>query len=106
MPEEKASQIWQRILQLGPVVFEAIQDHETQREHQPWEPHNAQTDYLGLDVMIEERDGELVPVIIEVNDHESGGQLQLGEDTAPLILQMNFTPTNGALPFGFGCKPC
>lgn len=39
----------------------------------------AQSDMIGLDVMIENRNGKLVPVIIEVNDHDSGGQFNLDQ---------------------------
>ena len=43
------------------------------------EPYQAQTDMIGLDVMIERRGGKLVPVVIEVNDHDAGGQYNLDQ---------------------------
>ena len=39
----------------------------------------AFSDYLGLDVMVEVKDGKVVPFVIEVNDKDSGGQWQLDQ---------------------------
>jgi carnosine synthase len=63
----------------GADALAAIADYEKNFERKDGEPYQAQSDMIGLDVMIERRDGKLVPVIIEVNDHDSGGQYNLDQ---------------------------
>ena len=74
LTQQEADEMWQRMCQLGPRTFEAMKKHEAQRKQEEQEPHKAQTDFVGLDVMLEIRDGVIVPVVIEVNDHEAAGQ--------------------------------
>jgi hypothetical protein len=76
---EETQQLWKRFVDLGPPTFQCIKEHEAKRRHASVEPYDAQTDCLGLDVMVEYRQGILTPVIIEVNDQESGGQNYLDE---------------------------
>ena len=59
---------------LGEQAMLALMEAEGERERKSGEPFQAQTDYIGLDVMVVVRDGKLVPKVIEVNDHDSGGQ--------------------------------
>ncbi|MBI4349296.1 MAG: ATP-grasp domain-containing protein, partial [Elusimicrobia bacterium] len=67
-----------KVVAMGPAAFAAIDENERRRTRKPGEPYQAQTDLIGLDVMIARRaDGTLEPVIIEVNDHDSGGQYNL-----------------------------
>jgi carnosine synthase len=40
-------------------------------------PQGARTDFIGLDVMLHRRGEDIVPMVIEVNDLDSGGQMQL-----------------------------
>ncbi|PIP81719.1 MAG: hypothetical protein CO113_12155 [Elusimicrobia bacterium CG_4_9_14_3_um_filter_62_55] len=40
-------------------------------------PEGARTDFIGLDVMLHRKGGEIIPMVIEVNDLDSGGQMQL-----------------------------
>ncbi len=61
----------------GEDALLAIAEYEKKFERKDGEPYQAQSDMIGLDVMVEKRDGKLVPVIIEVNDHDSGGQFNL-----------------------------
>ncbi len=61
----------------GEDALAAIADYERTFKRKDGEPYQAQSDMIGLDVMIERREGKLVPVIIEVNDHDSGGQYNL-----------------------------
>jgi hypothetical protein len=82
LDERSARELDAEVRALGPAVFGAIAAHEKTRARKDGEPYQAQTDLIGLDVMIERRvDAEgrvkLVPVVIEVNDHDSGGQYNL-----------------------------
>ena len=63
--------------EMGANALKAIAEYEAQLPRKDGEPYQAQTDMIGLDVMIENRGGKLVPVVIEVNDHDSGGQFNL-----------------------------
>ena len=63
----------------GEDALAAIAAYERTFERKEGEPYQAQSDMIGLDVMIERRGGKLVPVIIEVNDHDSGGQYNLDQ---------------------------
>ncbi len=65
---------------MGADALLALAANEAGRELKDGEARQAQTDYIGLDVMVE-RDaaGRLVPKIIEVNDHDAGGQWQLDQ---------------------------
>jgi carnosine synthase len=65
---------------LGATMLKAIMKMEKSMKREDGESYQAQTDLIGLDVMIEKRGNTLVPVMIEVNDHDSGGQFNL--DTA------------------------
>lgn len=61
----------------GADALAAIAAYEKTLPRKEGESYQAQSDMIGLDVMIENRGGKLVPVIIEVNDHDSGGQYNL-----------------------------
>lgn len=63
----------------GENALKAIAGYEAGLERKDGEPYQAQSDMIGLDVMIERRGNKLVPVIIEVNDHDSGGQFNLDQ---------------------------
>ncbi|MBI4385881.1 MAG: ATP-grasp domain-containing protein [Elusimicrobia bacterium] len=57
----------------------AIREHESKRTREEGEPYQARTDFIGLDFMftVARENGKLVPSLIEVNDHDAGGQRQL-----------------------------
>ncbi|MBI5246788.1 MAG: ATP-grasp domain-containing protein [Elusimicrobia bacterium] len=67
------------IAKTGEDALAAIAEREKLIERKDGESYQGQSDMIGLDVMIESRDGKLVPVIIEVNDHDSGGQYNLDQ---------------------------
>ena len=80
---EQAKALDARTRALGATMLKAIMKREAEaagKPHVDGESYQGQTDLIGLDVMIEKRGRELVPVMIEVNDHDSGGQFNL--DTA------------------------
>ena len=60
-------------------AFAALAAHEARRARAAGEPPRAQTDFIGLDVMARVSDGRLELLVIEVNDHDAGGQAQLDE---------------------------
>lgn len=64
---------------LGRRSLEVLAEKELARAREDGEPAQAQTDFIGLDVMVELEHGRLVPKVIEVNDHDAGGQWQLDE---------------------------
>jgi biotin carboxylase len=77
---KQAQELDRRTRALGATMLQAIMKMEKGMKRAAGESYQAQTDLIGLDVMIEKRGNELVPVMIEVNDHDSGGQFNL--DTA------------------------
>ncbi|MDX6768896.1 MAG: ATP-grasp domain-containing protein [Elusimicrobiota bacterium] len=86
LDDASARELDAEVRALGPAAFAAIAAEEDRRRdfyrRRAGEPFKAQTDLIGLDVMIERRVGadgrvKLVPVVIEVNDHDSGGQYNL-----------------------------
>ncbi|MDE2291354.1 MAG: ATP-grasp domain-containing protein, partial [Elusimicrobia bacterium] len=60
-------------------TLEALWENEAKLRAEGRIPKQAQTDFVGLDVMLDWRGGKLVPTVIEINDHDSGGQMQLDE---------------------------
>ena len=74
---ESAREFRARLDKMGEDALRAIMAREKAFTRAPGEPYQAQTDLIGLDVMVEERGSELVPVVIEVNDHDSGGQFNM-----------------------------
>ncbi|OGR46385.1 MAG: hypothetical protein A2X40_03145 [Elusimicrobia bacterium GWC2_65_9] len=74
---KQAEALDRRVRDMGEAMLQAIMKMEKALRRSPGEPYQAQTDLIGLDVMIEKRGGELVPVMIEVNDHDSGGQYDM-----------------------------
>jgi hypothetical protein len=74
---DRKHQLIERLNKLGETVLEAIIDYETQYlNHIP--PHK-QTDFIGLDVFLQDRQGQLEPFLIEVNNHDCISTLQLYE---------------------------
>jgi hypothetical protein len=59
---------------IGERALRAIMQNETLLERRDGDPHQAQTDMVGLDLMYQLEDGKLVPYVIEVNDHDAAGQ--------------------------------
>jgi|GEM_PF-7032212 len=72
-----------RVRAMGATMLSAIMKMEKGLSRPENGGRQAQTDLIGLDVMIEKRGDELVPVMIEVNDHDSGGQYNLDAYVAP-----------------------
>ncbi len=65
---------------LAATMLQAIMKKEAEAAkhgHVDGDSYQGQSDMIGLDVMIEQRGDKLVPVMIEVNDHDSGGQYNL-----------------------------
>ena len=59
---------------IGVRALRAIAASEVGQARQPGEPHQAQTDMIGLDLMYQLENSRLVPYVIEVNDHDAAGQ--------------------------------
>ena len=74
---KQAKELDARTRALAATMLQAIMKMEKGLKRPEGGSYQAQTDMIGLDVMIEKRGGELVPVMIEVNDHDSGGQFNL-----------------------------
>lgn len=79
LDERGARELEAEMQRMGADALTAIIEQEKKSEHIDGEPYQAQTDMIGLDVMIGRRNGKLVPVVIEVNDHDSGGQYNLDQ---------------------------
>lgn len=77
LSESQARAFRARLDKMGEDALKTIMARETGFQRAAGEPYQAQTDLIGLDVMIEKRGEELVPVVIEVNDHDSGGQYDM-----------------------------
>lgn len=77
--ERGARELDAQMRRTGENALKAIAEYEKNFTRKEGEPYQAQSDMIGLDVMIEKRDGKLTPVIIEVNDHDSGGQYNLDQ---------------------------
>lgn len=75
-------QIWsleKDLDRIGTQAFDAIAEYEEKRSVGSDEPQIAQTDYLGLDVVLELRSGQAHLKVIETNDNYLGGQYQLDQ---------------------------
>ncbi|MBI3550135.1 MAG: ATP-grasp domain-containing protein [Elusimicrobia bacterium] len=72
--DAEAAAFMAEVKALGKNALEAVIEAEKSRVREPGEPAQSQTDYIGLDVMVDFVDGKLVPKIIEINDHDSGLQ--------------------------------
>jgi len=79
LDDRSARELDAQMRKTGADALAAISDYEKNFPRKDGEPYQAQSDMIGLDVMIERRDGKLTPVIIEVNDHDSGGQYNLDQ---------------------------
>ncbi len=75
--KDKKDRLIARLNKLGETILEAIIDYETQYLTQI--PVNKQTDFIGLDVFLQHRQGQLEPFLIEVNNHDCISTLQLYE---------------------------
>ncbi|NNN05649.1 MAG: hypothetical protein HKL90_07090, partial [Elusimicrobia bacterium] len=78
----QARELDARTRAMGATMLKAIMAMEKGLKRPDGGSYQAQTDLIGLDVMIENRGGKLVPVMIEVNDHDSGGQFNLDAEMA------------------------
>ena len=77
---KQAKELDSRTRALAATMLKAIMKKEAEaagNPHVDGQSYQGQTDLIGLDVMIEKRGDTLVPVMIEVNDHDSGGQFNL-----------------------------
>jgi carnosine synthase len=77
LDERGARELDAQMRKMGADALLAIAENEGRAERKIGEPYQAQTDMIGLDVMIGRRGGKLVPFVIEVNDHDAGGQYNL-----------------------------
>ncbi|MDE2489926.1 MAG: ATP-grasp domain-containing protein, partial [Elusimicrobia bacterium] len=78
----RARALDRRVRAMGVSMLKAIVEMEKGLKRPDGGSYRAQTDMIGLDVMIERRGRSLVPVMIEVNDHDSGGQFNLDNQMA------------------------
>ncbi|MBI3297102.1 MAG: ATP-grasp domain-containing protein [Elusimicrobia bacterium] len=60
-------------------ALEALWENEAKLRAEGKIPRQASTDFVGLDVMLHWVGGKLIPTVIEINDHDSGGQMQLDQ---------------------------
>ena len=79
---DRAREFRARLDRMGEGALKALMAREKTFQRASGEPYQAQTDLIGLDVMVERRAGELAPVVIEVNDHDAGGQYNLDAQIA------------------------
>jgi len=103
--DKGARELEAKMRKTGEDALASIAAYEKTLERKDGESYQAQSDMIGLDVMIEKRDGKLTPVIIEVNDHDSGGQYNLdimhpersGEHSREWVATMNQRARRDAL---------
>ena len=79
LDDRGARQLEAEMRKMGGDALTSIIAQENNSARKDGEPYQAQTDMIGLDVMIARRGGKLVPVVIEVNDHDAGGQYNLDQ---------------------------
>ncbi|MBI4370361.1 MAG: ATP-grasp domain-containing protein, partial [Elusimicrobia bacterium] len=78
MPEQ-IKDVEARLEDTGAKAFAAIAAYEKSLPRAPGQARQDQTDMIGLDVMLQLENGRIEPYVIEVNDHDSGGQAQLDQ---------------------------
>jgi hypothetical protein len=77
LTDDWKNQLIARLNKLGETVLKSVIEYETQYlTHIP--PHK-QTDFIGLDIFLKDRQGQLEPFLIEVNNHDCISTLQLYE---------------------------
>lgn len=72
--------VWQfksELEDIGITSLTALIEDEAKRPHHVGEPYQAQTDYIGVTVMIKLKGEKLFPQVIDISDHNAGGQYQL-----------------------------
>lgn len=74
---KQAAALDAQVREMGRRQLVAIANSEKNLPAVAGEAPRSKTVMIGLDVMIERRGKKLVPVVIEVNDHDSGGQFNL-----------------------------
>eukprot|EP00026_Physarum_polycephalum_P007550 Phypoly_transcript_07613.p1 GENE.Phypoly_transcript_07613~~Phypoly_transcript_07613.p1 ORF type:complete len:315 (+),score=33.63 Phypoly_transcript_07613:511-1455(+) len=79
LTELQKNELLESINQLGPRVYRGFQKYEKKRNLEIDEPKQAQIDFVAVDVCVEEREGKIVAVLVEVNDHDSDGHLFLNQ---------------------------
>lgn len=77
LTNDEKNQLLKKIERLGKTVLESIVEYETQYLNHLTQ--NRQTDFIGLDVFLKKSNGELEPFLIEVNNHDSFGVVQVYE---------------------------
>ncbi len=77
LTNDDKNQFIKKIERLGKTVLKSIIDYETQ--YLTHLPQNKQTDFIGLDIFLNNSNGELEPFLIEVNNHDSFGVVQIYE---------------------------
>ena len=77
LTDHQKNQLTDQLNKLGETVLSSILDYEKQYlNHLP--PHQ-QTNFIGLDVFLQNNNGQLEPFLIEVNNHDCTSTLQLYE---------------------------
>lgn len=71
---EQKQQILEKIYRVGETVLKTVIQYENQ--NLSYKPENKQTDFIGLDIILRSKTGELEPFLIEVNDHDCTSSLQ------------------------------
>ncbi|MBI4056808.1 MAG: ATP-grasp domain-containing protein, partial [Elusimicrobia bacterium] len=56
------------------TALKVINAYEATLPRQPGEPFHIRTNFITVDALATRRGGKIVPVVVEVNDHDSGGQ--------------------------------
>jgi len=75
--EAEVAAFTRRLEELGERALAALSENEAAMAREPGDPRQAQTDYIGLDVMLQADEKGLTPMVIEINDHDSGGQMHM-----------------------------
>lgn len=79
LKDEEVWKLERDLEKIGVQSFEAISEYEKKRNIGSDEPFLAKTDYLGLDVVLELKSGQVQLKVIETNDNYLGGQYQLDQ---------------------------
>jgi hypothetical protein len=65
--------------EISKTAMRAILKAEARMTRELGDPYQAQTDVLSLDFMFQVKGGKVVPSVIEVNTHDSGGQTMVDQ---------------------------
>ncbi|PCI36804.1 MAG: hypothetical protein COB53_08380 [Elusimicrobia bacterium] len=75
--DEQLNELKEKMDLLAKKTLTALWANEDAMRERGELPQGARTDFIGLDVMLHRKGNKLIPMVIEVNDMDSGGQMQL-----------------------------